>query len=192
MSKRFWLSLFLFAGIIAGPAMAQSLVLIDPASISDGNVYLMDNVSTDVPDESANSNNGNLIDSPQPVAGLNGDALQFDGVDDGVHLPDAATINTSTHTNHTVIAVFNCADVAKTEKQCVYEEGGTTRGLTIYVHEGLAYAGGWNLSDYTPEWSGPISLRRSAPANGMLLPPSCEVVPPPRKTTSSKCGWMER
>ena len=34
MSKRFWLSLFLFAGIIAGPAMAQSLVPIDPATVT--------------------------------------------------------------------------------------------------------------------------------------------------------------
>jgi hypothetical protein len=141
-------------GMVGGSAVAQSLVEMDPASVSDGHVYLMDNVSGNVPDVSANSNNGNLIGDPQIVAGLNGEALQFNGVDDGVHLPDAATINTSTHQNHTVIAVFNCADVTKSEKQVVYEEGGTTRGLTIYVHEGLAYAGGWNLSDYTPEWTG--------------------------------------
>jgi hypothetical protein len=140
--------------MVSGNALAQSLVGMDPASVSDGNVYLMDGVSGSLPDVSANSNDGNLIGSPQTVAGLNGEALQFDGVDDGVHLPDAATINTSAHQNHTVIAVFNCADVSKSEKQVIYDEGGTTRGVNLYVHQGLVYAGGWNLSDYTPEWTG--------------------------------------
>jgi len=127
---------------------------LDPASITDGNVYLFENVGTDVPDDSANSNTANLVGNPQVVDGLKGKALQFNGTSDGVHIPDAATINTSTHQNRTVVAIFQCADVTKPEKQVVYEEGGTTRGLNIYVHEGLVYAGGWNLSDYTPEWTG--------------------------------------
>ncbi|MCP4261116.1 MAG: hypothetical protein GY774_26965 [Planctomycetes bacterium] len=151
MCKRlfYFVSLTLLLAL-SGNAMAQ----LDPASITDGNVYLFENVGTDVPDDSANSNTGNLIGNPQVVDGLKGKALQFNGVDDGVHLPDAATINTSTHQNRTVVAIFQCADVTKPEKQVVYEEGGTTRGLVIYVHEGLVYAGGWNLSDYTPEWTG--------------------------------------
>jgi len=136
--------------LLAGNAMAQ----LDPASITDGNVYLFENVGTDVPDDSANSLTANLVGNPQVVDGLKGKALQFNGVDDGVHIPDAATVNLSTHQNHTVVAIFQCADVTKPEKQVVYEEGGTTRGLVIYVHEGLVYAGGWNLSDYTPEWTG--------------------------------------
>ena len=136
--------------LLAGNAVAQ----LDPASITDGNVYLFENVGTDVPDDSANSNTANLVGSPQVVDGLKGKALQFDGVDDGVHIPDAATVNLSTHQNHTVVAIFKCDDVDKPEKQVVYDEGGTTRGLAIYVHEGLVYAGGWNLSDYTPEWTG--------------------------------------
>jgi hypothetical protein len=135
---------------IAGNAVAQ----LDPASITDGNVYLFENVGADVPDDSANSNTANLIGSPQIVDGLKGKALQFNGVDDGVHIPDAATVNLSTNQNRTVVAIFKCDDVDKSEKQVVYDEGGTTRGLTIYVHEGLVYTGGWNLSDYTPEWTG--------------------------------------
>jgi len=130
--------------------LAQSLVPLDPGSVSDGHVYLLE----DENDSSQNGNTGNLIGAPQIVDGLSGKAMQFNGADDGVHLPDAATINTSIHQNKTVIAVFNCADVSKTEKQMVYEEGGTTRGLNIYVHEGLAYAGGWNPADYTPQWPG--------------------------------------
>jgi len=135
---------------VASHCLAQSLVPIDPGSISDGHVYLLE----DTEDSSSNSNTGNLVGAPQVVDGLSGQAMQFNGVDDGVHVPDAATINTSTHQNKTVIAVFNCADVSKSEKQMVFEEGGTTRGLNIYVHEGLAYAGGWNPADYTPQWTG--------------------------------------
>jgi hypothetical protein len=134
---------------IACNAMAQ----LDPASITDGHVYLFEDVGTDVPDDSANTHTANLIGSPQVVDGLKGNALEFNGIDDGVHIPDAAAINMSTHQNHTVIAVFKCADVDKSEKQCVYEEGGSTRGLTIYVHEGLVYAGAWNRADYDPQWN---------------------------------------
>ena len=136
--------------VLAGNAMAQ----MDPASVTDGHVYLFEDVGANVPDDSPNGHTANLIGDPQVTDGLNGLALQFDGIDDGVHIPDSAMINLSTHQNHTVVAVFKCDDVDKTDKQVVYDEGGTTRGITIYVHEGLIYAGGWNLSDYTPEWTG--------------------------------------
>ena len=144
------LTSFLVMLTLADKVTAQ----IDPASVTDGHVYLFENVGTDVPDDSPNGNTANLIGNPQVVDGIKSNALQFDGVDDGVHIPDSAMINLSTHQNHTVVAVFKCDDVAKTDKQVVYDEGGTTRGLTIYVHEGLVYAGGCNLSDYTPEWTG--------------------------------------
>jgi hypothetical protein len=152
------LTSFVVVLALAGNAVAQ----LDPADVTDGHVYLFENVGSDVPDDSANSHTANLIGSPQVVDGIKGKALQFNGTSDGVHIPDDAAINLSTHQNHTVIAIFNCADVTKSEKQVVYEEGGSTRGLTIYVHEGLVYAGGWNRSDYTPEWtetflSAPIS-----------------------------------
>jgi Concanavalin A-like lectin/glucanases superfamily len=133
----------------AGSAVAQ----IDPATVTDGDVYLFENVGTDVPDDSANSNTATLIGNPQVVDGLNGKALKFNGTSDGVLVPDAATINTSTHQNHTVIAVFNCADVTKPEKQCVFDEGGSTRGLNIYVYQGSVYVGAWNRADYTPQWN---------------------------------------
>ncbi len=120
---------------LAGIAGAQ----LDPAAVTDGHVYLFENVGTDLPDDSANNNAGILIGSPQVVDGPKGQALQFDGTSDGVHLPDSVMIgNTGTHQDRTVIAIFNCADVSKSDKQVVFEEGGYTRGLTIYVHEGLA------------------------------------------------------
>ncbi len=145
--------IFLVSAILllapAGNAVAQ----LDPASVTDGHVYLFEDVGTDVPDDSANTHTANLVGSPQVVDGLKGNALQFNGSSDGVHIPDITGINLSTHQNHTVIAVFKCDDVVKSEKQCVYEEGGSTRGLTIYVHEGLVYAAAWNRADYDPQWN---------------------------------------
>ncbi|OHB80108.1 MAG: hypothetical protein A2Z25_09230 [Planctomycetes bacterium RBG_16_55_9] len=145
--------------MLAGNAFAAK---IDPASITNGHVYLFENVGANVPDDSANNNTANLIGNPQVVDGLNGKALQFDGIDDGVHIPDATDLNLSTHQNRTVVAIFKCDDVTKSAKQAVYDEGGTTRGLAIYIHQGLVYVGGWNLSDYTPEWTGTFL---SAPIN---------------------------
>jgi hypothetical protein len=154
MSKRFLPTLFLVTGIVAGPVLAQSLVPLDPATITNGHVYLMENVGAAVPDDSANNNNGTLVGAPTVVAGLNGQALQFNGTSDGLALPDAATINTSTHQNKTVIAVFNCSDVSKATTQVVFEEGGSTRGVNIYVQQGQAYAGAWNRGDYSPDFLG--------------------------------------
>jgi hypothetical protein len=136
-NKLIYLVCLVFVLGVAGNAWADSLIKIDPATIETGHVYLFNNVvDSNLPDDSANSLIGNILGDPNVVDGLNGQALLLDGVDDGVHLPDDSLINTSTHQNHTVIAVFNCADVSKSEYQCVYEEGGSTRVLTIYVHEG--------------------------------------------------------
>ena len=135
---------------IAGNAMAQ----IDPATVDTGHVYLFDDVSGgQLQDDSANSNTGTIVGDPQVVAGLKGNALQFDGVDDGINIPDSQFINTTNgpFPNRTVIAVFKCDDVTKQEKQTVFEEGGRTRGLTIYVFDGEVYVGGWNRAEY--DWN---------------------------------------
>jgi len=145
---------------LAGNAMAQ----IDPATVTTGHVYLFENVSgSQLPDDSANNNTGTIVGDPQVVEGLNGKALQFDGVDDGISIPDSQFINVTNGPwpNRTVIAVFKCDDVTKQEKQTVFEEGGRTRGLTIYVFDGQVYVGGWNRAEY--DWNPGSWL--SAPIN---------------------------
>ncbi|MFQ6035785.1 MAG: discoidin domain-containing protein, partial [Sedimentisphaerales bacterium] len=151
MSKRFLIILLLITGIICGNALAK----IDPATVTTGHVYLLDNVSgNQVPDDSANNNTGTIVGNPQVVDGLSGKALQFDGVDDGVNIPDSQYINVTSGPwqNRTIVAVFNCADVTKQQKQVVFEEGGRTRGLVIYVFDGQVYVGGWNRAEYN--WNG--------------------------------------
>jgi Concanavalin A-like lectin/glucanases superfamily len=153
MSKRFLITLLLIIGFVAGNVTA-SLVPIDPATVQNGHVYLSEGVSgTQLPDDSANSNAGTIVGGPEIVEGLSGEALQFDGVDDIVRIPDSANINTTgPFANRTVIVVFKCDDVSKAGKQVLFDEGGRTRGAIIYVFEGRIYVGAWNRAEYN--WNG--------------------------------------
>jgi len=130
---------------------------VDPASITDGHVWFLDEVAADgtTPDATPVGLSGVIVGEPTLVPGLNGMALSFDGVDDGVDIPDSDFINVTNGpwSNRTIIAVFNCADVSR-EKQTVFEEGGRTRGLTIYVHAGEAYVAGWNRDATQVDWNG--------------------------------------
>ena len=105
-------------------------------------------------DSSKKNLNGNLVGDPKSVDGIAGKALQFDGEDDGIKIPDSADINTGgPYTNRTVAALFYCDDVGiDSRKQVIYEEGGRTRGLVIYVFDGEVYVGGWNRAEYN--WNG--------------------------------------
>jgi len=154
MAKQFLILSFLIVGMIAASAPGQSLVPIDPATVTDGHVYLMDNVAADVPDESANDIVGTPVGAPAVVEGLNGAALQFDGTDDGVNIPDSQFINVTggPFGTRTAIAVFKCDDVDNPGKQTIFEEGGTTRGSNFYVSEGLLYTAAWNRAEYN--WNG--------------------------------------
>jgi len=153
MSKKLiYLVSVVFVLGLAGNAMAQ----IDPATVTTGHVYLLNDanfVDGTVPDDSANDLAGIIVGEPNLVDGLYGKALSFDGVDDAVDIPDSQWINVTNGpwANKTVMAVFNCADVNKSEKQTVYEQGGLTRGLTIYVFDGQVYVGGWNKAEY--QWN---------------------------------------
>jgi len=176
---------------LVGDVSAQ----IDPATVETGHVYLLEDVvDINVPDDSANDNTGTIVGDPQVVDGLKGKALQFDGVDDGIDIPDSNFINVNAGPwlNRTVIAVFKCDDVTKQEKQTVFEEGGLTRGLTIYVFDGEVYVGGWNKSDYEPQWNPGSWI--SAPINSnqwyaVALVIRDGMVLQDKKMTSLKCGW---
>ena len=105
-------------------------------------------------DASKKGLNGNFTGKPQVVDGISGKALKFNGKSDGIKFPDSVDINTGgPYTNRTVAALFNCDDVGiKDRKQVIYEEGGATRGLVIYVHDDKVYVGGWNRAEYN--WNG--------------------------------------
>jgi hypothetical protein len=127
---------------------------IEPEDVINGHVWLFDGGGTE--DSSVNNLNGSVIGAPKTAGGINGDALEFDGIADGVHIPDSAMINITSGpwSNRTVMAVFNCADVSKPDKQTIFEEGGRTRGIVIYVFDGELYGGAWNRDATQIDWNG--------------------------------------
>ena len=73
-------------------------------------------------------------------------ALNFDGINDYVKIENSADINTgNNNAQKTIEAWFKVENKNITShKQVIYEQGGTVRGLNIYIYGGLLYVGGWN------------------------------------------------
>jgi len=94
--------------------------------------------------------------------GKSANAAVFDGVDDYADIPDTADINLGTHTKRTISLWFQVDDeTISTRKQVLYEEGGTNRGLNLYLYDGFLYFGGW----HTEGW--PAGTFLSAPIGGL-------------------------
>lgn len=108
----------------------------------------------DAADSSGKEVNGTLVGEPEVVDGAMGKAFQFDGVDDGIKLPDSNGLNTGgPFMNRTIAAFFKCDDVTVTEqKQTIFEEGGRTRGIVVNVFDSKVYVGAWNRAEY--QWAG--------------------------------------
>ena len=111
----------------------------------------------DVADTSGKGLDGEIAGDPEIVDGIVGKALRFDGIDDGVNLPNDVGINTIAqpdfYTDRTIACYFNCDDVDIADhKQVLYEEGGTARGFNLYVFDGDVYIGAWNKEEYG--WNG--------------------------------------
>ncbi len=74
-------------------------------------------------------------------------ALSLDGFGDYVTVADSADINTTAHGQRTISAWFRVTNKAiASRKQVIYEEGGTGRGLNVYIHNGKLYAGLWDTA----------------------------------------------
>jgi len=87
---------------------------------------------------------GVAIAQPSLIAYPNGDgAVRYDGVDGLTHIPDHAALNTGTYTKKTVELWFAAAEFSD-GPQVIFEEGGTTRGLNLYIDDGELYYGIWS------------------------------------------------
>ena len=76
--------------------------------------------------------------------------MSFDGSNEYVQISNSNDINTGSnnHIQKTIEAWFNIVDKDLTSrKQTIYEQGGTTRGLNIYIMEDHYMSeGGMNLA----------------------------------------------
>ncbi len=95
---------------------------------------------------------GNIIGKPTSVKGFSGNAMKFVG-GQGIKIPDSRGINTGgTFSNRTVGALFYCDNANQGQKQVIFEAGGITKGLSIYVHRSRVYVGAWNVPNIN--WNG--------------------------------------
>ena len=114
-----------------------------------------------------NDNQGLLVNGASFLADSErGQVVVLDGSDDYVQLSDSNDINLGTHSVRTVSLWFKADDVSiSARKQVLYEEGGKTRGLNIYLYDGQLYVGGWNAIAGESDWGGTF-LATAAPTDG--------------------------
>ncbi|WP_184676185.1 LamG domain-containing protein [Algisphaera agarilytica] len=81
--------------------------------------------------------------------------LHLDGAGDYLSAPNSSEINLVTQGQRTIAFWFRADDAElSSRKQIIFEEGGTTRGLNIYLYDGRVYVGGWNLPGSESNWAG--------------------------------------
>lgn len=91
-------------------------------------------------------NSGTLEGDAEVIDGV----LVLDGNGDFVSFENSDDINLGIQEERSVLLDFKLDDVD--ERQVLYEEGGTVRGLNIYVDGGMLYVGGWNRPDSESDW----------------------------------------
>jgi len=87
------------------------------------------------------------------VAGL-GAALRTPGSGARVAVNSSSDINVGTFGQRSISLWFYADDVQAVGRQVIYEQGGTDRGLNIYLQNGQLYAGGWNIPASQSGWGG--------------------------------------
>ena len=102
-------------------------------------------------DYSNNANNASSSGGERPTFNTNAingrPIVSFDG-SNAMDIADSDDLNTSSsaQTERTFVVAFRTgADIGT--RQVIYEEGGTGRGLCIYVENDSLYWGGWNLAE---------------------------------------------
>ncbi|MCB9991189.1 MAG: hypothetical protein H6867_07385 [Rhodospirillales bacterium] len=92
---------------------------------------------------------------PLYIGGGNESVAQFNGGNNHrVNIPDSNLINLGTHAERSIELVFNADSTSG--RQVLYEEGGATNSLTLYVEDGRVYvmgrdAGAWGPVDISAE-----------------------------------------
>ncbi|PLX27290.1 hypothetical protein C0581_03475 [Candidatus Parcubacteria bacterium] len=112
-----------------------------------------DEESGETAQDSAHSNDGTIVGGSSIDNAISFSGLLFDG-DDYVTIPNTNDINLGLHEQRSVSVWFKVVDKDLATKQVIYEEGGQSRGLNIYVHDGSLYVGGWNNVTSESRWTG--------------------------------------
>lgn len=99
------------------------------------------------------SDDGVLQDNAQLVNDAQrGEVLLLDGEGDYLDVVDSADLNQKVVSQRTVGLWFKVDN--SESRQVLFEEGGGSRGLSIYTDGGQVYVGGWNRPSSESGWSG--------------------------------------
>ncbi len=80
-----------------------------------------------------------------PLIGEGGRSATFDGADDMIAVRDHIDLNTGdSYPARSIELWFKSNEPF--QRQVLWEEGGTSRGISIYTHNGKLFAGAWNRS----------------------------------------------
>jgi hypothetical protein len=132
-----------FAGLVIWLDADDGTTISDIDSDNDVDMW------TDKSGEGNDASQNAAISQPTIIAaGINGrTAIGFDGIDDRLEVADADTINIGgPYVGKTMMMAFRTG-VDVTGRQVLYEQGGQTRGLNIYIDDGELYLNGWNLAE---------------------------------------------
>lgn len=134
------------SGIPAGDRadLIQYLKEVDGTVVADVDDYrLRYTLNGDVLEETGNgSGTPSALNGPTFTSGVLGQAIDLDGTTQWVEVPNDDDINLGTRQKHTVSLWFLADDTNGT--QMIYEQGGTYRGISIYLDGSTLNAGGWN------------------------------------------------
>ncbi|NJK37283.1 MAG: LamG domain-containing protein [Oscillatoriales cyanobacterium SM2_3_0] len=87
--------------------------------------------------------------------GVTGSAISLDGGEQRVNVANSSDINLGNHQQRTISLWFKVDNrVTGDQKQVIYEEGGSTRGLNAYIDQNKLYVGGWNEPAVESDWDG--------------------------------------
>jgi len=101
-------------------------------------------------------------------------ATAFDGVNGKVNIPDVNGINTGgPFVNKSVELWFQTSDDI-TARQVLYEQGGVTRGMSLYIEDSQVFVGAWNTANddggnLSTPWAGPIFYGTDIEANAKYM-----------------------
>jgi outer membrane protein assembly factor BamB len=116
------------------------------------------------------NNNHAKQDTPEERPELIGSAINgkpaiaFNGAGEHLDVADSKDINTGgPYSGKTLVVVFKTGSNI-TSRQVIWEQGGGTRGLNIYLDSGKLYINGWNLDETQALW-GPTGLNSPVSAN---------------------------
>lgn len=119
---------------------------------SNSNIYYWPNRGTNFND--AEQNGATALEPVYYTSGvhtMNGQpVIKFDGADDFFQLPNHSDLNTGSAFTARTIATMIRTGSDVTTRQVIFEEGGTVRGINIYVYNGRLYVGAWNDNNDGP------------------------------------------